>query len=205
MNWLKRLCVLLCLIAAGVPAQDTPKAEIFGGYSYQHWNSGTPFGGINLNGWNASVTGNVNAWLGVTADFSGHYGSPQTVKTSRHAFLFGPRLTYRGHDKISPFAHVLFGGVRAHRGTTPPGPTGSPLPQLAPVSETAFGLALGGGVDYKASSRVAIRLIQADYLLTRFDQPSGIVCITFPCPTTVNGTQHNVRLSFGVVWRAGTK
>jgi len=205
MRVLIRMAIVMVVLGAGVSAQGVPKAELFGGYSYFRADSGSTLSGINLNGWNASVTGNLNSWFGITADFSGHYGSPQGVKHSRHAFLFGPTLTYRGHDKISPFVHALFGGVRGHRGITNPGPTGSPLPQLPATSETSFGMALGGGVDYTASSHVAIRLIQADYLLTRFDQPSGIVCITFPCPTTVNGSQHNVRLSFGIVWRSGTR
>ncbi len=204
MGWVKRWAFITLLGAVGVQAQDVPKAEIFTGYSYSHIGNGSN-SGINLNGWNASITGNVNSWFGITADFSGHYGSPQGTSTNRHSFLFGPKLTYRGADKISAFAHALFGGVRAHRGLTPPGPSGSPLPQLPPVSETAFGMVLGGGVDYKVNTRVAIRLIQADYVMTRFDQPSGIVCITFPCPLTVAGTQHNARLSFGVVWRLGSK
>jgi opacity protein-like surface antigen len=200
---------MLCA-AAGVLAQDTPKAEIFGGYSYQRADAGAGLSGIHLNGWNASVTGNINSWFGVTADFSGQYGSTLfDTPVNRHSFLFGPRFTYRGGGgKIIPFVHTLFGAVRAHRGVGNAGPLGSPLPLLPPASETAFGAVWGGGVDYKVNDRVAIRLIQADYTLTRFDEASGIVCIqslTTPCPTTQAGTQHNVRLSFGVVLRFGSR
>lgn len=200
----KRLGILMLLAAVGVMAQDAPKAELFGGYSYSRVQAGSGLSGINLNGWNASITGNVNSWFGVTADFSGHYGSPSGTKVNRHSFLFGPRLTFRGHDKVNPFVHVLFGGVRGHRSITPAGPP-PPLPQLPPVSETAFGMVLGGGMDVKVGNNFAIRVVQADYLLTRFDQPSGIFCITVPCPTTIQGTQHNLRLSFGIVWRSGGK
>lgn len=210
MGWAKRLALLLCLAAAGVQAQDAPKAEIFTGYSFSRLEGGSGLSGINLNGWNAAITGNVNSWFGVTADFSGHYGSTTfDAGITRHSFLFGPKVTYRGgNGKVSPFAHALFGAVRAHRGIANPGPLGTPLPLLPAASETAFGMALGGGVDYNVNDRVAIRLIQAEYLMTRFDEASGIVCIqsiSTPCPTTKAGTQNNLRLSFGVVWRFGSK
>src|SRR5213596_2891209 len=67
--------VFLCLLPLAAMAQDTPKAEVFGGYSYLRVNELSGLGiGLNLNGWNGSVTGNVNDWFGVKADFSGQYG-----------------------------------------------------------------------------------------------------------------------------------
>lgn len=195
--------LLLGLLAAPVMAQDAPKAEVFGGYSYLRLNSDTPatvsLSGINLNGWNASVTGNFNKWLGVTGDFSGHYGSPSIfgveVKTKTHLFLFGPRVSYRKSDRVTPFAQALFGGARLNGSTS-----------LLSDSQTAFAMALGGGVDVKASKSVAIRLVQADYVLTRFKEAS-IACFANPllppCPVPGRATQNNVRLSFGVVFRFG--
>jgi hypothetical protein len=73
-------------------AQDTPRAEIFGGYSHLHIDSqgvtgsslnplcndalgagACPAGTFQIhnafNGWNGSVHANVNHWLGVAADF----------------------------------------------------------------------------------------------------------------------------------------
>ena len=194
------MCVLALAFSCSARAQgDVPKAEIFGGYSYTRVDRGSGLSGINMNGWNAAVTGNVNSWLGVTADFSGHYGSPGGVGQNRHSFLFGPKLSYRASQRFTPFAQALFGAVRAHRDAFGAGFT---------TNETTFGMALGGGVDYNLSNRLAIRLIQADYLLTRFDESSGIVCIQAigaPCPITQSGSQHNVRLSFGVTWRIGSR
>jgi hypothetical protein len=45
---------VLFLLASLAVAQDYPKAEIFGGYQFSRQNSS------NLNGWNASLTGNFN-------------------------------------------------------------------------------------------------------------------------------------------------
>ncbi len=71
MRNLSLLAALLLLIPSPAMAQNTPKAEIFGGYSI------VPAVGIDqvLHGWNASVNGNINDWLGIRVDFSGHYAT----------------------------------------------------------------------------------------------------------------------------------
>jgi opacity protein-like surface antigen len=200
---MRRLFLILLLVVSSatfVSAQETPRAEIFGGYSYLRFKpADTLIDGFNLNGWNASVAGNVNRWFGVVADFSGHYGTPRRfgvdtdIKT--HSFLFGPRFSYRRNEKFTPFAHALFGVTNA-RGRTPG----------ISSSQTGFAAAIGGGLDVRASERVAIRVVQADYLLTRL-KGEEIACVFNallpPCPVPQTDTQHNVRLSFGVVFRFG--
>jgi opacity protein-like surface antigen len=196
---------LFLLAAMPALAQDAPKADVFGGYSYSRFNPGTPAGGsgtgANLNGWNASITGNFNNWLGVTADFSGHYGSPSisgiNVDTRTHYFLFGPRVSFRKHERVTPFGHALFGAAKLKGSAA-----------LLTDRQTAFAMAFGGGVDVKVSDRAAIRLFQADYVVTRFKEAS-IACIANPllppCPLPDTATQHNARLSFGVVLHLGKK
>lgn len=174
------LCLFALVVIAALPAAaQAPKAEVFGGYSYVRVNPGSGIDGINLNGWNASVTGNLNDWFGITGDFGGVYGSPNisgtSVNTNAHTFLFGPTIKARS-DKLEPFAHALFGGARLK---------GSSLGVSA--SDTSFAMALGGGVDWKANDAVSIRLAQFDYLLTRFGGDS----------------QHNARISAGIVFRFG--
>ena len=77
MQRLLLLAALLVLAPAVASAQDeTPEVEVFGGYSYL--NADADFHGIqddraNLNGWEGSITYNVNRWFGVEADFGGHY------------------------------------------------------------------------------------------------------------------------------------
>jgi hypothetical protein len=67
-----RVGVLLCVCSTAVFAQDFPKAEIFGGYSY----ASMPLlsSRDNANGWNASATVNLFKWFGLTSDFNGLYG-----------------------------------------------------------------------------------------------------------------------------------
>ena len=164
---MKRNFVVVCavlslsLVAFGQERGEAPKAEIFGGYQYFHANSGVSgLSGFNLNGWNASASGFFSRNLGVTADFSGSYGTPSVlgvdVKTNFYTFLFGPTVRVPNSSRLTPFAHVLFGGGRL---------SGSAFGVSA--SSTDFTWAAGGGVDANLTRNFAIRLGQADFLQSR--------------------------------------
>jgi len=171
--WVICLVLFACLPVA---AQDTPKVEVFGGYSWA---------GGNFHGWNTSVTGNLSKSFGLVADFSGHYGSeldgPIFVDEDAHSFLFGPRFSHRG-KRLTPFAYALFGVTRFHESATISG-------QRLSDADTGFSSALGGGLDVKVSKHVAIRAFQIDYFRPNFF-----------------GEAHNRgRLAFGIVFRFGRK
>ena len=70
----KFLCIpgILLLTATCSSAQEAPKAEIFGGYSYIRLNPGTGFSGSNLNGGTGSVAYNVTSNLGLVADIGAY-------------------------------------------------------------------------------------------------------------------------------------
>jgi outer membrane protein OmpA-like peptidoglycan-associated protein/opacity protein-like surface antigen len=181
------LAALVVLVSGAAMAQDYPKVELFGGYSFLRISPGEGLKGGNLpGGWHASIAGNVNDWFGLAADFSGHYGSPDYglgfggIKTRAYPFTFGPRFSYRKNERFTPFAHAQFGG--AHVNALGGG-----------VSQNAFAMNFGGGVDAKINDRFAFRIGQFDYLPTRFDGP-------------VSGNkawQHNFRFSTGIVFRFG--
>lgn len=179
----KIIGLLLGILALSIPAmaQDAPKVEIFGGYSYLRATSGDL--GINLQGWNASVAVNANSWFGIEANFSGNYGSPISdsvllSNTKVHTFLFGPRIVHRG-ERVQPHAHVLIGGAHAR----------SDVAGFFDVGQSALAFALGGGADIKVNNRLAIRLAQLDWIRTRF----------------AGETQDNWRFSTGIVIRLGGK
>lgn len=173
---MKKLFLLACpllLLATplATPAQEAPKAEIFGGYSYLRTRPGEALGHFNMNGINTSVVGNVTENIGIVAEFSGFRKSetinlpnvinqPELVtvqaKTRASTFLVGPRLTLRS-GRAEPFLHALVGG--AH---------GSVEVSIAGFSQkssgTTFAYALGGGIDVKVSDHFAVRFGQLDYL-----------------------------------------
>jgi hypothetical protein len=166
---LRKLSLLLglfFLISLSAHAQGiSDKVELFGGYSYLRFDSSPQ---VNLNGWELSGQYKFASWLGGVADFSGHYGSPFGISSSVHTFMFGPQISWPA--RVSPFAHVLIGGAHFSAGGG---------------SDTAFASAIGGGIDARIAHGLSWRLIQGDYLITRFGST----------------TQNNVRVSTGIVFR----
>ena len=192
---MKRYLMLFTfLFALSLPAYaqgDYPKFEVFGGYSYfsadiniddPFDNNGVPFFSQREGFHGAAFSGamNLSRSFGIVADFSYH---KKTIALnafdtdfSTFAYLFGPRVTARGH-RVEGFAHALIGGVRRKVET------------FADDKDLALGL--GGGVDIKATHNVAIRLIQLDYLPFR-DRDFF---------TGDKEWRHNLRASVGLTFR----
>jgi opacity protein-like surface antigen len=170
------LCVLLSVFSV---AQEFPRVEVFGGYSYMRsWPEGAP--GTNLNGWNGAMQYNTSRSIGFKADVSGHYGTPVAGTTvNSYSFLFGPVISSRveGSPGFTPFLHGLVGANRVSASTAG-----------LNASDTAFAMALGGGLDVKAARRVSARLVQVDYLFTKHGTATH---------------QNNIRVSAGVVFQLG--
>jgi hypothetical protein len=179
--------------ATAARAQDV---EFLGGYSYLR-TTGTSYEHAGINGWNAALSANIKSW-GVVADFSNHYGASTNnftpVGSGGHGtmFLFGPQYSFRLVPRVTPFAHVLFGGVKGARETVGPLEPGGACPSpgcsgFSMIPETAFAMALGGGLDVKARNHLWIRLIQVDYIRQNFS----------------DGAMNSPRISAGVVFRFG--
>src|SRR5262245_29526199 len=113
-GFMKKLFCLTALLATCLPlstkAQEAPKAELFGGYSYLRVHPGEGGDNIGAHGFNTSLAGNVTRNFGLVAEFSrftksesfnlgdlfnqpglGTAGAKARVST----YLFGPRLTLR--------------------------------------------------------------------------------------------------------------
>ena len=186
MKRLALLCGAMLLFAGLASAQDSPKIEAFGGYSCLRANDGGE--GFNFNGGSGSLAYNLTPWLGVVGDFGGYHWSNSGEDATVVTYLFGPKVSLR-RGPITPFGQVLFGGahisasendcedIRIHRDGDGCGSSSG--------SQNGFSMTLGGGLDWNATSHIGVRLIQAEYLLTRFDSQS----------------QNNARISTGVVFR----
>jgi hypothetical protein len=183
MKWKVVVCLLaLFSITAIASAQDTPKLDVFVGYSYLRDKPSTSgVNGFNLHGGSASVAYNANNWLSGVADFGGYHannilgsGVDGTIST----YLFGPRFSYRRHERFTPFAQTLFGVAHA---------SGNGF--VVSGTSNAFAASFGGGVDVKLFHRLSFRPAQVEYLLTRF-----------PETTTSRETQNNLRVSTGFVF-----
>ena len=161
---LRKWCVFAFLfVAVSLPAaaQVQQKGELFGGYQFGHLD-----GGFNASGWNASIAYHANDWFGIKGDFGGLYKSG--VKF--HTYMGGPVFTFGRSERVTPFVHTLVGAAVASNGS----------------SSTAFAAALGGGFDVKVSEHVAVRLVQADWLILHGSGSTDM---------------KNVRVSSGIVFR----
>jgi hypothetical protein len=172
---MKRVLTMLAVIAVLAPAslwaQDVPKAEVFGGFSILSiGNSGLNGDRYNPLGWAAAVTGNVNETWAFKGDFSGSY--KDGGKT--HLYLGGVQAGAR-KEKAHPFVHALLGGHTSSGGGS---------------SDSGFTMGFGGGVDFKATEKVDIRVVQFDWL---------------PSKGGGEWEKNIIRFGFGIVFKSGTK
>ncbi len=122
--------------------QDNSSGEVYLGYSLLN---GDTFS--KASGFEATLLGNVNEWLGLKVDLSGNYRSQGPAHANELNVLLGPQVSSR-HDPLNVFVHGLIG--IAHFGGN--GPT-----------DTGPAWVLGGGVDYALNRTFALRVAQLDY------------------------------------------
>jgi hypothetical protein len=188
-RWIVGVVGFACVSLGAADAQQapalTPQFEVSGTYSYVRANAANSGGGYNLNGGSASFTYNFSERFAVVAD-GGIYrfgGLPSGIDSTMYTYLFGPRYNFRKVSRVTPFAEVLLGGGRLNASSGG-----------ISAGENGFSMAIGGGLDWPLRHRFSIRLIEADYLLTRFDRVTG-----------TSATQNDVRISAGLVFRFGSK
>ena len=122
--------------------KEVPKAELLVGYSYFHSSD------TNFNGWKTSLTGNVNHWLGIAADFDGHYARGE----SEHSVAFGPEFVLRKDKRWTPVGYTLF-GIAIEK-------------SVSGETEHGFATELGGGLDYEVSHKWAVRVFDLSASIT---------------------------------------
>jgi hypothetical protein len=163
-------------LSVGARAQETPRWEVGGGYTYVNANfSPNYLSRFTLNGGWFSVQENRNRWFGGRFEFNGFSGTEGGVNVKAQTYTFGPVFSYRKFERFTPYAHAQLGAIHA-----PAGYLG--------ISAMAakFALAAGGGVDVAINRRAAIRF-QGDYLMTRF----------------LGLRQNNLQVSTGIVIHVG--
>ena len=191
-------------------AQD--RLEVFGEYSYLHF-APTLFGrsSVSFNGGGGGAQLNFLKLFGIKGEFMG-YGSTTFTRTfatsvilpsgavipagtynaqgNMFTYLFGPVIRIP-IPIVKPFGEVLFGGsntngyVNLEKSIITGGGTISRSPTQHP-----FTMAVGGGLDISVSSRISIRPVEFDYVLTRYTNP-----------LTSTNNQNNFRYCGGIVFK----
>ena len=176
-----------------VPGSDYPHWEWFLGYSYLNGRVGSDIKSYNGNGGSSNIEYNFNRWFGLVADLGFYHAGTVdhvSMNANQGTYLFGPRLNYRFGEgrRHNLFGQVLLGGAHTNSRI----PTLLTFPTLSD-SKDGFGMVVGGGLDVGVAKHVAIRLIQAEYLLTDYSLANGYK------------PQNDFRYSAGVVLRWGAK
>jgi len=184
------------LICLGVMVGVTPvagfsqvlrSAELGGTYLYAHTNA--PPGGCGcfaMNGAGAWIAVDVTHNLAIVGEASVQHasnvlGSGKSLTVI--SYTAGPKYRWRISRRIVPFAQGLFGGAHASGGYYPSGNG---------YRSNAFAMTIGGGVDLPVNQRLTVRMIEADYYLTRF-------------ANVINDQQNNLRIGAGVTFRLGAR
>jgi opacity protein-like surface antigen len=200
----KTLLVGLVLLLSGKAAWGQHLGELTVNYSYMHY---VPVDGLptaNLNGGGGSAVLYFAGFFGLKAEVEGYAsqninfnfppgsircpsGCTGTAQANLFTGNFGPQIKIR-IKRVQPFFEGLVGGTytnfyqNVHKNCS--GCTfGSP-------GDWALDVVLGGGVDIKVTSHLAIRPIEFDYFLTRFINNL----------TTGNNNQNNFRYQAGLVF-----
>ena len=191
---------ILCVFGTLAAAQDqpAPKWEVYGGYSFLYPNSdlhamlpggvlpvGSPLES-NPRGVGASVTYDFKRWFGLTLDGSTHWGGGESSlgnKIDDAAFSnlsFGPKFTYRT-THVAPFLEALVGDHR--------------LTPDAFHDINKLGFMFGGGLDFKVTKHVALRVPRVDYVMSSYRYG--------PSATTRSTDLRGIRAQVGVVFTWG--
>src|SRR6185369_9934521 len=168
-------------------SNEPPKFEFFAGYSalgetgsrvISLGPNASVGGDYQGQGFETSIIRNFNKHFGIKGDFSFHFNNesgrgPITactpacttttqdfqLKTRVYNFLAGPEFKARNRTRFTPFVHALGGFAHTSATFTTPGPTNI---LFLKRNDTSFAMALGGGLDIRASKRVSFRALM-DY------------------------------------------
>ena len=188
------LSVMAALLGAQLAANAQPaatptqsRADLALDYTYMRSNAPPGnCGCFNLNGGSATFGWRIKqshiALVGDVSVAEAGKISSNSYGLTLSTFTFGARYQFRlAHSPLHPFGQIL-AGVAHGSGSLVDGQN----PSVSNSGGTFAGNA-GGGVDLSLTHRLSIRLVEADYLATTFNNGD-------------NDHQNNLRLSSGVVF-----
>ena len=172
---------LAAILASGAvlsAQEETPRYEVGLNYSWLHVNSANQDRQRTGNGGSGSFAYNINNVVGLVADFGGYANT--RINDRLLTYMFGPRFSWR-HTRLTPYVQFLFGGAYVWNDL-----------DTSSITQNAFAMAAGGGVDYTLTKHIALKPIQVEYVMTQIDSTKGF-----------GSHQNDVRYSGGVVLRFG--
>jgi len=194
-------------LSAVSSAQDFPKVEVAGGYSYLHFYTNLPaVPNQNLNGGGGSFVYNIVEWLGIRADFidytfgSGYsttlhnLGYTGSASANLFTYQFGAQMK-RHKGKYQPYWENLYGVAHSsgYASALKAKGDGTYILISGSGASNSFAMQIGGGLDIALSKTVQIRPVELDYQLTRFGYK------------TYSANQNNFKYFGGINFTLGGK
>ena len=200
----RAILVGFVLLLVGKAALGQRLGELSANYSYMHYVPVDSLPTLNLNGGGGSAVLYLGGFFGLKAEVEGYAsqninfnfppgsitcpsGCTGTAETNLFTGNFGPQIKIR-IKRVQPFFEGLVGGAHTNfyqnvrkncSGCT-----------FGSAGDWALHVVLGGGIDFKVTSHLAIRPIEADYVLARFINNL----------TTGHNNQNNFRYQAGLVF-----
>jgi peptidoglycan-associated lipoprotein len=176
---------------AAAASEQPARAELALDYTYLRSNAPPgDCGCFNLNGGSATFAWTLKpeGHFALVGDITAaHAGSSSGYDLTLSSYTVGARYRFKlPQPSVQPFGQVLV-GVAHSSGSLVQGQNSA-----TSNAGAAFAANLGGGLDLRVNQRFSVRLVEADYLVTTFD--NGI-----------NDHQNNLRVSAGVVVHFGGK
>ena len=178
------VCVFVSTARAQKPAGWSPESEVSGTFSFVRANAANGRAGFNLNGGSGSWAYAYSNRFSAIADVGAYHfiDSRPGLNSTIYTYLFGPRITFSGTCRVVPYAQILLGGGRLNANS-----------HGIKAGENGLAVTIGGGLDIPYH-RFVLRIVQAEYFMTRFNSASGLPA-----------RQNNIRISAGVVFRFSKK
>ena len=139
-----------------------------------------------------------------------NYSFAEKFKRTDLSFLVGPRFTFRNGSRLTPFVHALAGysGDKVSYYYEVQNAEGEFFSDTVDVrTSKSFGALVGGGLDFSINDSWAIRLVQADYYVSRHGNNPFIEEFDVDSAWNVLGGPDdkklfkNIAISFGVVFK----
>ncbi len=199
------VCIVFLSVAGFSPSASAQRGEVTANYSFVVYNPAKSFARqTDLSGGGGSFGLNLGDHLTMKAEFEAYATTTLTytvkapttgvnpgtfnAKGDLFTYLFGPQFNAQG-KKTRVFGEALFGGAYTNAYANFFHAAG-----VRGVSATnnGFAMVVGGGLDIPISRRIAIRPLQFDYFLTRYEWKTlGI------------NNQSNFRYQAGIVFAFG--
>ena len=221
MRFLTILTVVFMFSATSLFAQSDRRVEVFAGYSNLQAQGVTDTSSVSglfgstflnnrttLNGFNTEVSAFLTDNVGLTGNFSFNENGNSlsflgtSMKTDILYFMGGPTLLLGHSSRLQPFVHAMAGGAQTRFNVKADLPFVGSTDAFSTKS-TNFAAGAGGGLDWRVSDKMKVRVFQVDYVPVFMNDNSinALSSVGALSPFSLNnGRMDNVRFSVGIVF-----